>query len=88
MADCYYLKCRIITFCKHHCLHVQVDSQLPKLSHWIGFPAMCKESHHKLAESIRGMPLDFSVALFKGALLDGATSPLCFSGLRQKKGWG
>lgn len=35
---------------------------------------MCKESHRKLAESIWGMLLDFSVALFKGALLDGSTS--------------
>lgn len=36
---------------------------------------MCKESHRKLAESIWGMLSDFSVALFKGTLLDGATSP-------------
>lgn len=49
----------------------------------IRFPAMCNESHWKLAESIWGMLLDFSAALFKGTLLDGATSPFA----SQVSGW-
>lgn len=47
--------------------------------------AMCRELQEKVFEACRLISASPSS---KGALSDGATFPLCVSGLGQKKGWG